>query len=74
MNLRERLQLRAAINLILSVIERLVSIFTTVKKNFGPKPKVDTPDSPVKPNRPRPLKRVVDTIDNIIPVPWRDKK
>ena len=74
MNLRERLELRAVINMIIGVIETLVRLFTKAQEKFGPKPKVDNPDSPVKPNRPRPLKTVVDTIDNIIPLPWRDKK
>ena len=74
MNLRERLQLRAVINMIIGVIETLFKLFTKAQEKFGPKPKVDNPVSPVKPNRPRPLKRVVDTIDNIIPLPWRDKK
>ena len=73
MNLRERLELRAVINMIIGIIERLVRIFNKAQEKFGPKPKVDTPVSPVKP-RPRPLKRVVDTIDNIIPLPWRDDK
>jgi hypothetical protein len=73
MNLRERLELRAVINMIIGVIETLARLFTKAQEKFGPKPKVDTPDSPVKPNRPRPLKRIVDTIDNVIPFPWRDK-
>jgi hypothetical protein len=71
MNLRERLELRAVINMIISIIERLVSLFDRAQKKL--KPKIDDP-TPVKPNRPKPLKRVVDTIDNIIPLPWRDKK
>ena len=74
MNLRERLELRAVINMIINMIETLVTLFTKAKEKFGPKPKVDIPDYPVKPNRPRPLKRVIDSIDNIIPLPWRDKK
>jgi len=69
MNIRERIQIRAAINLIISVIERLVSIF----ERLSPKRKIDLPDETPKPNRPRPLKRVVDTIDNIVPLPWRKK-
>jgi hypothetical protein len=73
MNLRERLELRAVINMIVSIIERLVRLFDKAQKKFGPKPKTDDA-TPVKPNRPRPLKRVVDTIDNIVPLPWRDKK
>ena len=71
MNLRERLELRAVINMIIRIIESLAKLFNKAQEKFGPKPKVDIPDSPVKP-RPRPLKRVVDTIDNIIPLPWRD--
>jgi hypothetical protein len=74
MNLRERLELRAVINMIINLIETLSRLFTKAQEKFGPKPKVDIPDSPVKPHRPRPLKTVVDTIDNIIPLPWRDKK
>lgn len=70
MNLRERIQLRAVINLIINIIERLVSIFERVQKGTFPKPKIDTP---IKPNRHRPLKKIVDTIDNIVPLPWRDK-
>jgi hypothetical protein len=72
MNLRERLQLRAVINMIVSIIEKLVRLFDKAQQKFGPKPKTDD-TIPVKPNRPRPLKRVVDTIDNIVPLPWRDK-
>jgi hypothetical protein len=74
MNLRERLELRAVINMIIGLIETISLLFIKAQEKFGPKPKVDNPDSPVKPNKPRPLKRVVDTIDNIIPLPWRDKK
>jgi hypothetical protein len=74
MNLRERLELRAVINMIISIIERLVSLFDRAQQKFKKKPKADDNPSPGKPNRPKPLKRVVDTIDNIIPLPWRDKK
>lgn len=70
MNLRERLEIRALINLIISVIERLAKIFSRFFDTSTPTP----PDGPVKPKRPRPLKRVVDTIDNVIPLPWRNKK
>ena len=70
MNLRERLELRAVINMIIGLIETLSKLFSKAQEKFGPKPKVDIP---VKPNKPRPLKKVVDTIDNIIPLPWRDK-
>lgn len=69
MNLRERLEIRAIINLIISVIERLVSIFNMVEKKVSPKI-----DKPSKPSRPRPLKKVVDTISNIVPLPWRTNK
>jgi hypothetical protein len=72
MNLRERLELRAIINMIIGLIETLSRLFSKAQEKFGPKPKVDTP---VKPNRPRPLKKIVDTIDDIIPfpLPWKDK-
>jgi hypothetical protein len=72
MNLRERLELRAIINMVIGIIERLVSLFDKASAKFTPKPKIDTPEEPVKPHRPKPLKKVVDTIDNIIPLPWRD--
>jgi len=73
MNLRERLQIRAIVNLLISIIESLVGLFENTQKKL--KPKVD-PDSPKpnKPNRPKPLKRVIDKIDEIIPLPWRDNK
>lgn len=68
MNLRERLQIRALVNLIVSVIERLVNLI--IKLNPAAKP--SKPDAPnVTPKPKRPLKRVVDTIDNIVPLPWR---
>lgn len=75
MNIREKLEIRMLVNLLVSVIERIVSILT----KFVPKPKIDPPHHP-KPNplhpnhpdRPRPLKKVVDKIDEIIPLPWRN--
>jgi hypothetical protein len=73
MNLRERLELRAIINMIIGIIERVVGLFEKASAKLTPKPKIDIPEKPVKPNRPKPLKKVVDTIDNIIPLPWRDK-
>lgn len=66
MNLRERLQIRALINLIISVIERLAALF----HKYGPS-KPETTPSPNKPHRPRPLKKVIDSIDKVIPLPWR---
>jgi len=72
MNLRERLELRAVINMIIGVIETIAKLFSKAQEKFGPKPKVDNPDSPIKPNRPRPLKRIVDIIP--FPLPWKDKK
>lgn len=73
MNIRERLELRAVINMIISIIEKLSRLFRKAQNKFGPKPKVDPAPTPDKPHRPRPLKKVIDTIDNIIPLPWRDK-
>lgn len=68
MNLKDRLKMRALINLIISVIERLVNLIIKI----APQPKVDViPDDVVKPHKPKPLKRVIDKIDNIIPLPWR---
>lgn len=66
MNLRDRLKIRGLVNLIISVIERLVNLII----KLSPKPTVDNP--PVnKPKRPRPIKKVVDTINDIVPLPWR---
>lgn len=61
MNLKERLQLRSLVNLIISVIERLVNIIIKIS------PRLDKPLVP-KP-RPKPIKKVIDSINNIIP--WR---
>lgn len=64
MNLKERLQLRALTNLIISIIERILELIIRLSpkdiKNPDDKPK------PVHP-RPRPLKRIID----IIPIPWK---
>lgn len=66
MNLRERLQIRALVNLIVSVIERLVNLII----KLTPRDKTDIePEVKPKPHRPRPLKRIIDTI----PVPWKNK-
>lgn len=70
MNLRERLEVRALVNLIISVIERLANIlakFIPAQPENKPKPS----PSPIRPHRPKPLKTVVDTINNIVPLPWR---
>lgn len=74
MNLRERLEIRAVVNMIIRIIESLAFLFEKAQKKIAPKPKSDEVDVPVKPNRPKPLKRVIDTIDNIVPLPWRDDK
>lgn len=71
MNLRERLELRAIINMIISIIDNLIRLFDKGMNKFGPKPNID---QPVKPHRPHPLKKVVDVIDNVIPFPWKNKK
>jgi len=71
MNLRERLQLRALINLIITIIEKLANIL--VKLAPKTKPDIPPPDDVPSPRRPRPLKKVIDTIDNVIPLPWRKK-
>jgi len=57
MNIRERLQVRAIVNLVISILERLVNIFVKLSPKADP-PKVE----PVKPKRPRPLKKIIDTI------------
>lgn len=62
MNLRERLQIRGLVNLIVSVIERLVNLLI----KLSPKKPVES-----SPEKKKPLKKVVDTINNIVPLPWR---
>lgn len=69
MNLRERLEIRALVNLIISVIERLLNILSRFIPNQSENPK--PLPSPIKPYKPKPLKTVVDTINNIVPLPWR---
>jgi hypothetical protein len=57
MNIRERLQVRAIVNLVISILERLVNIFAKLS------PKVDHPKvEPTKPKRSRPFKKIIDTI------------
>lgn len=63
MNLRERLRLRATINLIISVLERLVNMIVTLNKSSSTKK-----ESPKK-DRSRPVKNVLDKV-----LPWRNKK
>lgn len=70
MNLRERLEIRALVNLIISVIERLVNIVEKLVPKKDTNKPVPSPE-PNKPHRPKPLKTIIDTIDNI--VPWRKK-
>lgn len=68
MKLRDRLEIRMVVNLVVSTIERLVNLIC----KFLPTTPKDKPNpSPDQPNRRRPLKKVVDTIDNIVPLPWR---
>lgn len=70
MNLRERLQVRVLVNLIISVIERLVNLIV----KLSPPPKPVKPDGAVIDPKPkRPLKKIVDTIDSVVPWPWRKK-
>jgi len=68
MKLIDRIALNRLISIIADLIISLAKIFS--KNNSD---RVVNPDSPVKPHRPKPLKKVVDTIDHIIPLPWRNK-
>lgn len=70
MNIRQRLEIRALVNLIVSTLERLVNLVIKLMpkrsdNTVKPKPEVKPP------HRPRPLKKVVDNINNIVPLPWR---
>jgi hypothetical protein len=69
MNIRERLQLRALVNLVVSVLERLVNLIIKLSDLNKKNAPTDTPV--VTPDRKRPLKKIVDTIDNIVPLPWK---
>ena len=69
MNIRERLQLRALVNLVVSVLERLVNLIIKLSDLNKKNAPTDTPV--VAPDRKRPLKKIVDTIDNIVPLPWK---
>lgn len=62
MKLRDRLEVRALVNLIISVLERIVNIIL----KFSPKSTVGTTQTP----KVKPIKRIIDNI----PVPWRNKK
>lgn len=74
MNLKERLEIRAIVNLLIRMIESLAGLFERIQNKIKPKSHPDAPIKPNKPNRPKPLKRVIDKIDEIIPFPWRDDK
>lgn len=62
MKLRDRLEVRALVNLIISVLERIVNIIL----KFSPKSTVGTTQTP----KVKPIKRIIDNI----PIPWRNKK
>lgn len=68
MKLLERLELRRTILILQLVIEKILSLF----KKYIPNKKIDEivpdilPVEPEKKKRRRPLKKVVDTIDNIL--------
>jgi hypothetical protein len=70
MNIRERLQIRALVNLIVSVLERLVNLIIKLGDINNKKITPINP-SPVAPDKKRPIKKVIDTIDKVIPWPWR---
>lgn len=61
MNIRDRIEIRVFINLLMNIIERLVKIFGNNK--CGPD------GCPIEPHKkPKPLKKVIDLL------PWRNKK
>lgn len=66
MKLRDRLEIRALVNLIISVIERLVNILIKIIPNSKPQPE----PSP-SPKKPKPIKRIIDSLNKVIP--WRNK-
>lgn len=66
MNLRDRLKIRGLVMLFVSVVESLVNLISKLL----PKTNIETPKEKTKPKRNRPLKRVIDAIDDI-PLPWK---
>lgn len=72
MNLRERLQTKALISFIISIIERLVNLLIKIMPK-SPEPINPPSPSPIKPPKTRPIKKIVDTVNNIVPIPWRKK-
>ncbi|NBU33464.1 hypothetical protein EBZ38_13790 [bacterium] len=65
MRIIDRIALNRLIVLITGFILKLAKILSKNSEKV-----IDAPV--VKPKRPKPLKRVVDTINNIIPLPWRE--
>jgi hypothetical protein len=63
MKLLDRIALNSLLRIIRDLIIRMVDFFEKQKKPVNPQPKPS-------PNRPRPLKNIID----LIPVPWRTKK
>jgi hypothetical protein len=62
MKLLDRIALNNLLRIIRELIIRMVDFFEKQKKPVKPTPKP-------KPDRPRPLKNIID----LIPVPWRTK-
>jgi hypothetical protein len=62
MKLLDRIALNNLLRIIRELIIRMVDFFEKQKKTVKPVPKPN-------PNRPRPLKNIID----LIPVPWRTK-
>lgn len=68
MNLRDRLKIRGLLLLFVTVVEKLVSLITKLL----PKSVVNTPPNLTTPKKRRPLKKIIDAIDDI-PLPWKNK-
>lgn len=66
LNLRERLKIRGLITLVLTVLEKLVNIFV----KLSPKTNIDNPPETIKRKRKQPIKKVIDSINNVLPMPW----
>ena len=67
MKIIERIKLRNSINFLISVLERLVNLLLRVSG------KSVKPEEKKIPERPRPIKKIINKIENIIPFPWNKR-
>ena len=61
---------KIALNRLISIIANLILSLAKIFEKHIPN-KIDPVSPVIKPHRPKPLKKIVDKIDEIIPLPWR---